>query len=195
MNPNVVSGGVSTVNDLGKDETWLQEWLKEQPARLGLGDLNVSDGAPVQDDDGNPAFLASDDDRYFSVDVRLGEMEAARGFAAARQLGPQPRAPSRQEPRRGPGDGALGDRYQTTLERSRSTCRWWSWSCRSGAARTKPSWSRTWRSRAPTWTWPPPPAAAAVKAMATDRPSPTRQMPSPDTTRVAEVSWPTRSTS
>ena len=58
MSPNVVSGAVSTVTDLGKDGTWLQAWLKEQPARLGLGDLKVADGAPVQDDDGNPAFLA-----------------------------------------------------------------------------------------------------------------------------------------
>lgn len=80
MSPNVVSGAVSTVTDLGKDGTWLQAWLKEQPARLGLGDLTVADGSPVQDADGNPAFLASDDDRYFCVDVQLGELEAAQGF-------------------------------------------------------------------------------------------------------------------
>ena len=78
--PTNVSGAVSTVADLDKDEAWLQEWLKEEPSRLGLGDLSVADGEPVQDEDGNPAFLATDDDRYFSVDVRLGEMEAAHGF-------------------------------------------------------------------------------------------------------------------
>jgi hypothetical protein len=79
--PNIVSGAVSTVADLGKDEAWLQEWLKEEPARLGLGELSVADGEPVQDDDGNPAFLAADDDdRFFSVDVRLGELDASHGF-------------------------------------------------------------------------------------------------------------------
>jgi hypothetical protein len=79
--PNIVSGAVSTVTDLGKDEAWLQEWLKEEPARLGLGELGVADGEPVQDDDGNPAFLAADDDdRFFSVDVRLGELDASHGF-------------------------------------------------------------------------------------------------------------------
>ena len=73
---NIVSGAVSTVTDLGKDEAWLQGWLKEQPDRLGLGELEVADGA--SDDD--RSFVATDDDRCFSVDVQLGEMEASRGF-------------------------------------------------------------------------------------------------------------------
>ena len=78
--PNIVTGAVSTVTELGKDEAWLQGWLKEQPTRLGLGDVSVADGEPVQDDEGNPAFLATDEERYFSVDVRLGELDASRGF-------------------------------------------------------------------------------------------------------------------
>lgn len=79
--PSIVSGAVSTVTELGKDEAWLQGWLKDQPDRLGLGELTVADGDPVQDEDGNPAFLAADEeDRYFSVDVLLGEMEASQGF-------------------------------------------------------------------------------------------------------------------
>jgi hypothetical protein len=80
--PNIVSGAVSTVAELDKDTTWLQGWLKDRPARLGLGELDVADADPVRDDDGNPAFLASDpQDRYFSVDVRLGELDASHGFA------------------------------------------------------------------------------------------------------------------
>jgi len=78
--PNVVSGAISSVAELGKDGSWLQAWLKEQPVRLGLGDLTVADSEPVQDDDGNPAFLASDEQRYYCVDVRLGELEASQGF-------------------------------------------------------------------------------------------------------------------
>jgi hypothetical protein len=79
--PNIVSGAATTVAELGKDQVWLQEWLKEQPGRIGLGELGVADGDPVQDEDGNPAFLAADgDDRYFSVDVLLGEMDASQGF-------------------------------------------------------------------------------------------------------------------
>ena len=78
--PTIVSGAASTVADLGKDASWLQSWLKDDPLRLGLGQLDIADGDPVQDDDGNPAFLATDDDRYFSVDVQLGEMDASHGF-------------------------------------------------------------------------------------------------------------------
>jgi hypothetical protein len=73
---NIVSGAVSTVTDLGKDEAWMQSWLKEQPSRLGLGDLEPADGAA--DDD--RSFVATDDDHCFSIDVQLGEMEASRGF-------------------------------------------------------------------------------------------------------------------
>ena len=80
MSLDIVSGARTTVTQLEKDEAWLQGWLKEQPARLGIGDLQVADGEPVQDEAGNPAFLATDDGRYFSVNVRLGELEAAHGF-------------------------------------------------------------------------------------------------------------------
>ena len=74
---NIVSGVVSTITDLGKDEAFLQGWLKEQPSRLGLGDLEVTEGAADEDD---RSFAATDEDHCFSVDVQLGEMEASRGF-------------------------------------------------------------------------------------------------------------------
>jgi len=75
--PTIVSGAVSTVSELGKDEAWMKGWLKEQPTRLGLGELSVADGAS---DDDDHSFVATDDDRCFSVDVQLGEMDASRGF-------------------------------------------------------------------------------------------------------------------
>jgi hypothetical protein len=80
MSLDIVSGALSTMAELEKDEAWLQGWLKEKPVRLGLGALEVADAEPVHDDAGNPAFLAADDGRYFSVNVRLGELEAAHGF-------------------------------------------------------------------------------------------------------------------
>ena len=109
---NIVSGVVSTVTDLGKDEAWLQGWLKEQPDRLGLGDLEVADGA--SDDD--RSFVATDDDRCFSVDVQLGEMEASRGFqvldnwARNRVLHPDKTHVAVLVTE------VMSDRYQTTLE-------------------------------------------------------------------------------
>jgi hypothetical protein len=73
----IVSGAASTVSELGKDEAWLQGWLREQPSRMGLGEMEVTDGAA---DDDDRSFVAIDDTRCFSVDVRLGEMEASHGF-------------------------------------------------------------------------------------------------------------------
>jgi len=109
---NIVSGVVSTVTDLGKDEAWMQGWLKEQPNRLGLGDLKVSDSA--SDDD--RSFVATDDERSFSVDVQLGEMEASRGFqvldnwARNRVLHPDKTHVAVLVTE------VMSDRYQTTLE-------------------------------------------------------------------------------
>ena len=114
--PTIVSGRLSTWAELGKDESFLQEWLKEQPSRLGLGDLNVADSQPVQDDEGNPAFLASDADRYFSVDVRLSEMDASHGFQLldnwARN---RVRHPDKTHVAVLVTE-TVGDRYRTTLE-------------------------------------------------------------------------------
>ncbi|MFV2062165.1 MAG: hypothetical protein ACC726_01470 [Chloroflexota bacterium] len=114
--PTIVSGSVSTVADLDKDESWLQSWLQEDPARLGLGELKIADDDPVQDEDGNPAFLATDDERYFSVDVQLGEVDASHGFQVldnwARN---RVRHPDKTHVAVLVTETA-GDRYRTTLE-------------------------------------------------------------------------------
>ncbi len=107
---NIVSGAVSTVTELGKDEAWLQGWLKEQPSRLGLGDLEVGDAAT------DDAWVATDDDRCFSVDVQLGELEASRGFqvldnwARNRVMHPDKTHVAVLVTE------VMSDRYQTTLE-------------------------------------------------------------------------------
>ena len=109
---NIVSGTVSTVTDLGKDEAWLQGWLKEQPDRLGLGDLEVADGANDEDQ----SLVVTDDDRCFSVDVQLGELEASRGFqvldnwARNRVMHPDKTHVAVLVTE------VMSDRYQTTLE-------------------------------------------------------------------------------
>jgi hypothetical protein len=116
MNPTIVSGAVSTLSDLGRDEAWLQGWLKEQPSRLGLGELSV-DAAPA---DGPAAdgdtFAASKDGRCFSVDVQLGELDANHGFGVLD-------AWARNRARLPEKDHVAvlvtetcGERYRTTLE-------------------------------------------------------------------------------
>ncbi len=109
---NIVSGAVSTVADLGKDEGWLKGWLEEDPERLGLGQLEVADSASDHD----RSFVATADDRCFSVDVQLGEMEASRGFevldnwARNRVMHPDKTHVAVLVTE------VMSDRYQTTLE-------------------------------------------------------------------------------
>ena len=66
--PTLFSGGLPSVGELGYDDAELGRWLSEDPARLGLGSLTTADEEPAQDDHGSPAFLAADEDRYFSGD-------------------------------------------------------------------------------------------------------------------------------
>jgi hypothetical protein len=73
----IVSGAVSTITELGKDEAWMAAWIADQPQRLGLGELEIAESAA---DDDDRSLVATDDDRCFSVDVQLGEMEPSRGF-------------------------------------------------------------------------------------------------------------------
>ncbi len=110
---NIVSGAVSTVTDLGKDEAWMCTWLSEQPSRLGLGELTAAEG---DHDDDARSFAAIDDERCFSVDVQLGELEASRGFGVldnwARN---RVRHPDKEHVAVLVTE-TLSDRYQTTLE-------------------------------------------------------------------------------
>jgi hypothetical protein len=116
MSLEIVSGALSTIAALEKDEAWLQGWLKDQPARLGLGDLTVADGEPDHDEAGGQAFLATDGGRYFSVTVRLGEVDAAHGFGVLESW-----ASNRVRHPDGNHVAVLvtetaGDRYRPTLE-------------------------------------------------------------------------------
>lgn len=111
--PTIVSGAIATVSELGKDEAWLGGWLKERPTRLGLGELDVTDG---DEGDDTRSFAATDDERCFSVDVQLGEIEPSRGFGVldnwARN---RVRHPDKTHVAVLVTE-EMGERYQTTLE-------------------------------------------------------------------------------
>jgi hypothetical protein len=115
MTPTIVSGAISTLTDLDRDEAWLQGWFREQPTRLGLGDLAAeSNDEPVSEPDAT--FMATHEDRCFSVDVQLGELDPSHGFAVLD-------AWARNRARKPDQDHVavlvtetVGDRYRTTLE-------------------------------------------------------------------------------
>jgi hypothetical protein len=68
------------LRDLGYDETWLQNWLAEDPARLGLGQVRVVAQELSAPRGGSLDILATDGDTYYSVEVQLGEVDASHSF-------------------------------------------------------------------------------------------------------------------
>ena len=77
----VHAGQLVSLRSLGYDEIWLQNWLVENPERLGLGNVSVI-GQEVSDPKaGSLDILAYDGDTtYYSVEVQLGEVDASHGF-------------------------------------------------------------------------------------------------------------------
>lgn len=66
--------------DLGHDEIWLQNWLSADASRLGLGNVRVLAQELTQGKGGSLDILAADGDRYYSIEVQLGEIDASHGF-------------------------------------------------------------------------------------------------------------------
>lgn len=78
----LLGGRPTTLRALGYDEQWLQDWLAADPSRLGLGELTIIDQEQNQSHGGLLDLLAVDrgSDTYYSVEVQLGEIDAAHSF-------------------------------------------------------------------------------------------------------------------
>jgi hypothetical protein len=80
----IVESTVTTLRALGKDEAWLHDWIKEKPARLGLGELAVKRCELIQykNKGGRLDILGyrGDLDTYYEIEVMLGECDADHGF-------------------------------------------------------------------------------------------------------------------
>lgn len=68
------------LRDLGYDEIWLQNWLADDPSRLGLGEVKVIAQELSSTTAGSLDILAANGDIYYSVEVQLGEVDASHGF-------------------------------------------------------------------------------------------------------------------
>ena len=78
----VLAGQPASLRSLGYDERWLQDWLAEDPSRLGLGNVRIVDQEQGQAGAGLLDLLALDPDAdtYYSVEVQLGEIDASHSF-------------------------------------------------------------------------------------------------------------------
>jgi hypothetical protein len=77
MNDDLPVTVVKSLRDCGKDESWLQEKIYENPSILGLGDLKGVSYEKVQSSGGRLDLLLRnpDDDSMFEVEVMLGETD------------------------------------------------------------------------------------------------------------------------
>jgi hypothetical protein len=74
------AGQSAKLRDLGYDEIWLQNWLADDPARLGLGEVRIVAQELTAPRGGSLDILAADGDTYYSVEVQLGEVDASHSF-------------------------------------------------------------------------------------------------------------------
>src|ERR1700751_2373637 len=74
------AGKPAQLRDLGCDEIWLQNWLAADPARLGLGEVQIVAQELSAPRGGSLDILAADGDIYYSVEVQLGEVDAFHSF-------------------------------------------------------------------------------------------------------------------
>lgn len=121
----VHAGQPARLRELGYDEIWLQNWLAEEPARIGLGEVKVlAQELTSPRGAGSLDILASDgEDTYYSIEVQLGEIDASHSF----RVFDYGRSTERDTPaRRTSRCSLLKARAAASaqrLRRSRSTCR------------------------------------------------------------------------
>jgi hypothetical protein len=84
--PFIHPSQLTTLRALNRDEYWLQDWLVEDPTRLGLGQVTIKAKELRQYGarGGRLDILAYDAalDTYYEVEVMLGECDADHGFRA-----------------------------------------------------------------------------------------------------------------
>lgn len=84
QHPVIHSSQPTTLRAVGRDEYWLQDWLAEDPTRLGLGNVIIKEKELRQYGlkGGRLDILAYDAalDTYYEVEVMLGECDADHGF-------------------------------------------------------------------------------------------------------------------
>jgi hypothetical protein len=80
----IKNAAVTTLKAIGKDEKWLQDWLVEDPKRLGIGSvvIKAKELRHYTGKGGRLDILAYNAslDTYYETEVMLGECDADHGF-------------------------------------------------------------------------------------------------------------------
>jgi hypothetical protein len=80
----IKDASLTTIKALGRDEKWLQDWLVEDPKRLGIGSvvIKAKELRHYSGKGGRLDILAynASIDTYYEIEVMLGECDADHGF-------------------------------------------------------------------------------------------------------------------
>jgi len=86
VHPTIYASQLTTLKVVGRDEYWLQNWIVEDPTRLGIGKVTIKAKELRQygSKGGRLDILAYDGalDTYYEIEVMLGECDADHGFRA-----------------------------------------------------------------------------------------------------------------
>lgn len=81
---DIKSASLTTIKAIGKDERWLQDWLVEDPQRLGIGSvvIKAKELRHYSGKGGRLDILAYNAslDTYYEIEVMLGSCDADHGF-------------------------------------------------------------------------------------------------------------------
>ncbi len=84
MEINVLNNKFTNLRAIGKNELWLQQWITDNPTRLGLGNISIKSIEPqyYTNKGGRLDILAfrADIDTYYEIEVMLGECDSDHGF-------------------------------------------------------------------------------------------------------------------
>lgn len=71
-----------TLKEAGINEKYIQEWICEQPTRLGLKDIEIDKRELTQPKGGRLDILAKSkhSERYYEIELMLGECDSDHGF-------------------------------------------------------------------------------------------------------------------
>lgn len=80
----IVTNQITTLRRMEKDERWLQDWISEDPTRLGLGSISIKEKELRQytGKGGRLDILAYNAgiDTFYEIEIMLGECDSDHGF-------------------------------------------------------------------------------------------------------------------
>jgi hypothetical protein len=80
----IVESSYTSLCAIGKDEYWVYEWILEKPARLGLGDIDVTHHTRIRpgchEEHLDILAYRADRDTFYEIEIMLNSGDATHGL-------------------------------------------------------------------------------------------------------------------